>query len=69
MLNKKVLIVDDCKIVRTLFSRILTDIGLNTILASNGLEALEKVKLYHPDLVILAFEKQRYQGQDLFLLY
>ncbi|MDE5091001.1 MAG: response regulator [Trichodesmium sp. St16_bin4-tuft] len=65
MLNKKVLIVDDCKIVRTLFSRILTDIGLNTILASNGLEALEKVKLYHPDLVILDIIMPKMNGYQV----
>ena len=53
MLKKKVLIVDDCEIVRMLYSRILTNIGLDITLASNGLEALEKVKLCHPDLVIL----------------
>ena len=53
MLKKKVLIVDDCEIVRILYFRILASIGLDIILASNGLEALEKVKLYLPDLVIL----------------
>lgn len=53
MFNKKVLIVDDCKIVRILFFCILIDIGLNIILVSNGLEVLEKVKLYYFDLVIL----------------
>ncbi|NES07013.1 MAG: response regulator [Okeania sp. SIO2F4] len=53
MLNKKLLIVDDCEIVRTLCSYILAKMGLNITLASNGLEGLEKVKLEHPDLVIL----------------
>ncbi|MGD1700968.1 response regulator [Dapis sp. BLCC M229] len=53
MLNKKLLIVDDCEIVRTLCSYILAKKGLNITLASNGLEGLEKVKLEHPDLVIL----------------
>ncbi len=53
MLNKKVLIVDDCEIVRTLSSHILAKMGLNITLASNGLEGLEKVKLEHPDLVLL----------------
>ncbi|MGD1715907.1 response regulator [Dapis sp. BLCC M172] len=53
MLNKKVLIVDDCETVRKLCSQILAKIGLNITLASNGLEGLEKVKLEHPDLVLL----------------
>ena len=53
MLNKTLLIVDDCEIVRTLCSHILAKMGLNITLASNGLEGLEKVKLEHPDLVLL----------------
>ncbi|MCL2931741.1 MAG: response regulator [Trichodesmium sp. MAG_R03] len=53
MLNNKVLIADDDSIVRTLYSRILANIGLDITLASNGLEAIEKIKQYHPDLVIL----------------
>ncbi len=53
MLKNKVLIVDDCQIVRKLCSHILAKMGFNVKLASNGLDALEKVKLYHPDLVIL----------------
>ena len=53
MLKKKVLIVDDCEIVRTLCSHILAKMGLNITLASNGLEGLEKVKLEHPDLILL----------------
>ena len=53
MFNNKVLIADDDSIVRTLYSRILANIGLTIILAKNGLEALEKVKQCNPDLVIL----------------
>ena len=53
MFNNKVLIADDDSIVRTLYSRILANIGLTIILAKNGLEALEKVRQCNPDLVIL----------------
>lgn len=53
MLNKQVLIVDDCKIIQRLTSHILADMGINITLASNGLEALEKLKLDPPDLVLL----------------
>ncbi|MGD1805484.1 response regulator [Dapis sp. BLCC M126] len=53
MLKKKVLIIDDCEVVRTLCSHILTKMGLKITLASNGLEGLEKLKLEYPDLVIL----------------
>lgn len=53
MLKKKVLIVDDCKIVQRLSSHIFANMGLDITLASNGLEAMEKIKLEHPDLVFL----------------
>ncbi|MEB3340081.1 response regulator [Okeania sp.] len=53
MSKKKVLIVDDCEIIRKQCSRILIKMGFNVKLASNGLEAIEQVKLYHPDVVIL----------------
>ncbi len=65
MLNKKVLIVDDCIIVRTLNSHILTKMGLDITLASNGLEGLEKVKLEHPDLVLLDIIMPKMNGYEV----
>ena len=49
----KILIVDDSKNIRKLISVVLGKDNYELYEASNGLEALEKVKLYSPDLVIL----------------
>lgn len=49
----KVLIVDDSANIRKLVGVILGKEGYELYEASNGLEALEKVKLYSPDLIIL----------------
>ncbi|NEP79624.1 MAG: response regulator [Okeania sp. SIO3C4] len=65
MIKKTVLIVDDCEIVRILASRILAKMGLNTILASNGLEALDKIKLEHPDLVLLDIIMPKMNGYSV----
>ena len=65
MFNKKVLIVDDSEVVRTICSDILAKMGFNVKLASNGLEALEKVKLYHPDLVLLDIIMPKMNGYQV----
>ncbi len=48
-----VLVVDDDKIQRLIISKILQSVGLRVIVASNGIEALEKVRQHSPSLVIL----------------
>lgn len=65
MVKKTVLIVDDCKVVRKVSSNILTKMGLNIILASNGLEALEKIKLEPPDLVLLDIIMPKMNGYSV----
>ncbi|GGA05557.1 PleD family two-component system response regulator [Okeania sp. KiyG1] len=65
MIKKTVLIVDDCEVVRKLCSYILTKMGLSIILASNGLEALEKIKLEHPDLVLLDIIMPKMNGYSV----
>ncbi|NEP87727.1 MAG: response regulator [Okeania sp. SIO2C2] len=65
MVKKTVLIVDDCEIVRKLGSHFLTKMGLNIILASDGLEALEKIKLEHPDLVLLDIIMPKMNGYSV----
>jgi DNA-binding response OmpR family regulator len=49
----KVLIVDDSKNIRKLISVVLGKIGYTYIEAGNGLDALEKVSIERPDLVVL----------------
>jgi len=52
-LKKTVLVVDDEPDVRTFFETALTDAGFDVVTASNGEEALEKVKELVPDLISL----------------
>jgi len=49
----KILIVDDSKSIRKLISVVLGKIGYTYIEAGNGLDALEKVSIERPDLVVL----------------
>ncbi|NEO55693.1 MAG: response regulator [Okeania sp. SIO3B5] len=65
MIKKTVLIVDDCEVVKKLCSQVLTKMGLNIILASNGLEALEKIQLTHPDLVLLDIIMPKMNGYSV----
>lgn len=51
--NKKVLVVDDSKNIRKLITVVLKKEGYEFTEAKNGIEALEKVKIVRPDLVIL----------------
>ncbi|MQC27403.1 MAG: response regulator [Chloroflexi bacterium] len=49
----KILVVDDERDIRELLIDELTDCGYETAEAENGVEALERVKSEHPDLVLL----------------
>ena len=51
--EKKVLIVDDSKNIRKLVSVVLGKSEYSYVEAGNGLDALEKVGIEHPDLVVL----------------
>lgn len=51
--NPKILIADDSKNVRKLIAIVLKKEGYKFAEARNGLDALEKVKIEHPDLIIL----------------
>jgi len=53
MKNKKILIVDDEENIRLLFKEELEDEGYTVDLASNGFEAIDKVKNNSYDLVVL----------------
>ena len=49
----KVLIVDDSKNIRKLITVVLKNEGYKFSEAENGVEALEKIRLERPDLIIL----------------
>ncbi len=51
--QKRVLIVEDKPHARTLLHTYLTEAGYVTEIASNGVEALEKAKLWKPDVITL----------------
>ncbi|MCK4796724.1 MAG: response regulator [Spirochaetes bacterium] len=52
-LTGKILIVDDDKMTLNFFYITLSKLGFEVIRAEDGEDALEKVKLYSPDLVLL----------------
>jgi len=53
MTTRKILVVDDSKNIRKLITVILKNEGFEFIEAANGLDALSKARLEHPDLAIL----------------
>lgn len=52
-MTKKILIVDDERDIAEGIQRLLEPYEWDTLTASNGLEALEKIRLEKPDLIIL----------------
>ncbi len=62
---KKVLIVDDSIFIRQLIREILLSEGFSVEEASNGLEALEKIYLKKPHLIISDVEMPIMNGIEL----
>jgi DNA-binding response OmpR family regulator len=52
-LSKKILVVDDEQVTLDFFDITLSKLGFEVIKAKDGEEALEKVKLHSPDLMLL----------------
>lgn len=61
-MQSKILIVDDDAGIRTLLSTYLRREGYETITAQDGLEAMNKAKKMHPDLIILDVVMPRMDG-------
>ena len=61
---KCILIVDDEAPIRQLLVEYFTQLGYNTAEACNGLDALEKVKLLEPGLVILDLVMPEQEGSE-----
>lgn len=61
----KVLVVDDSPLVRKLFGRVLTDEpGFEVALARDGLEALDKLESFRPDVITLDVNMPQMNGLD-----
>ena len=61
-MKKKILVVDDEPDIHTELASFLADEGYETSTASNGEEALRKVKLDRPDLIILDIVMPKMDG-------
>ena len=61
-----ILIADDEEGVRELFSEICKEENYNVILATNGLEAVQKAKEELPDVIILDIRMPEIDGLEAF---
>lgn len=59
------LVVDDDPTQQMIISKLLNKVGLDVIVASDGIEALEKVQLTSPVLVILDILMPRMNGYEV----
>ncbi|MDR1318445.1 MAG: response regulator [Treponema sp.] len=64
-IRKKILIVDDEKINLDFFELMLSKLGFVVEEANDGLEALEKVKKFYPDLILLDNVMPRMSGWEV----
>ena len=60
--NKTVLVVDDASLVRLYYRSILEDAGFQVEEALNGLEALEKLLVKQPDMLIVDVNMPQMDG-------
>jgi len=63
--NQSVLVVDDHRFSRTIFSRILDEAGFEVVTASDGVEALDRVQSCTPDAFIVDVDMPRMDGITL----
>jgi len=63
--NKKILIVDDDPVNLEFFQLMLSKLGFTVEEACDGLDALEKLKKFHPDLILLDNIMPRMSGWEL----
>lgn len=64
--NINILIAEDDEFIRDIYNRIFTMNGFNVILATNGLEALEKMEDVTPDLILLDIMMPYQNGKEVF---
>lgn len=61
-MGKKILVVDDSATIREMIKGLLEKIGYEIEMASDGFEALEKVKKAQPDLIVLDVNMPKMDG-------
>ncbi|WP_017305821.1 response regulator transcription factor [Spirulina subsalsa] len=61
----KVLVVEDSLAQREMISDLLKGSGLTVAVASDGIEALEKIEQYSPDIVVLDIVMPNMNGYEL----
>lgn len=65
--DKKILMIDDDKMARTLISRYLTNAGSHFIQAENGIEGIERAREEKPDIIILDSHMPGMSGKETLL--
>ena len=60
----KALIVDDIKENQDVLSQLLSSIGVETIIATNGKEGVEKTKEHHPDITFMDIRMPVMNGEE-----
>jgi twitching motility two-component system response regulator PilH len=61
----KILVVEDSLSQREMISELLKKSGLNVEVAGDGVEALENLKKFSPDLIVLDIVMPRMNGYEL----
>ena len=61
----KILAVDDDRILRRLYDRVLSEVGYEVLLAEDGEDAWQKLPAFAPDLIISDVEMPRVDGYEL----
>ncbi|HBI17334.1 MAG TPA: response regulator [Candidatus Moranbacteria bacterium] len=64
--NISILIAEDDEFIRDIYNRIFSMNGYNVILATNGMEALEKMEDATPDLILLDIMMPYQNGKEVF---
>jgi len=63
--RKTVMVIDDSLTVRTVTERHLRKHGIEVVQAKDGVEALEKLRDLHPDVMLVDIEMPRMDGYEL----
>lgn len=64
-MKTKVLVIDDEQIMRLTLGEGLFDLGYDVMAASDGLEGMEKLKSFRPDVILLDMRLKFEDGIDI----